>query len=385
MSESLSSFLNFSRWSAALLVLVNHARHLILVDLEDVKQQTLFVKALYFVTGLGHESVVIFFVISGFLVGGVSLDQWLKDGPALRSYAAARFSRIYTTLIPVLIGGFLLDQIGMHWVNASELYTDPAKYHTISLDNTLSGTINLPTLIGNLFMLQGILVNNLGTNSPLWSLSYEWWYYCLFAFGAAALIIKTGIRFALGAAAIVLSALLPAKILLWGVIWLLGIAGYAWIKQGKWRLHPVLGLFILAIAMVISRLSHNAHNVDHPEPMLIEFARDLGLGVAFILALAGVSRLKSEIPLARMHRRLADFSYTTYLVHFPILMFLVALGFQFLGIPFRVQPNGWGLLYLASLAAGIYACSFLISTVTEAHTRSVRRCLAHLLGANGVG
>jgi peptidoglycan/LPS O-acetylase OafA/YrhL len=273
----------------------------------------------------------------------------------------------------------------MHWVNASELYTDPAKYHTISLDNTLSGTINLPTLIGNLFMLQGILVNNLGTNSPLWSLSYEWWYYCLFAFGAAALIIKTGIRFALGAAAIVLSALLPAKILLWGVIWLLGIAGYAWIKQGKWRLHPVLGLFILAIAMVISRLSHNAHNVDHPEPMLIEFARDLGLGVAFILALAGVSRLKSEIPLARMHRRLADFSYTTYLVHFPILMFLVALGFQFLGIPFRVQPNGWGLLYLASLAAGIYACSFLISTVTEAHTRSVRRCLAHLLGANGVG
>jgi peptidoglycan/LPS O-acetylase OafA/YrhL len=75
LSETLSSFLNFSRWSAALLVLVNHARHLILVDLEEVKQQTLFVKALYFVTGLGHEAVVIFFVISGFLVGGVTLDR----------------------------------------------------------------------------------------------------------------------------------------------------------------------------------------------------------------------------------------------------------------------------------------------------------------------
>jgi peptidoglycan/LPS O-acetylase OafA/YrhL len=382
LSESLSSFLNFSRWSAALLVLVNHARHLILVDLEEVKQKTLFVKALYFVTGLGHEAVVIFFVISGYLVGGVTLDRWLKDGPALRSYAAARFSRIYTTLIPVLIGGFLLDQIGMHWVNAGELYTDPAKYHTISLDNTLSGTINVRTLIGNLFMLQGILVNNLGTNSPLWSLSYEWWYYCLFACGAAALIIETRIRFAFGAAAIVLSALLPMKILLWGVIWLLGIAGYAWVKHAKWRLHPGLGLFVLTIAMAISRLSHNAHNVENPEPMLIEFVRDLGLGFAFILALAGISRLKREMPLARMHRLLADFSYTTYLVHFPILMFLTALAFQFLGIAFRVQPSGWGLLYLACLAGGIYACSFLISTVTEAHTRSVRRWVAHRLGDN---
>jgi peptidoglycan/LPS O-acetylase OafA/YrhL len=272
----------------------------------------------------------------------------------------------------------------MHWANASELYTNPAKYHTISLDNTLSGTINLPTLLGNLFMLQGILVNNLGTNSPLWSLSYEWWYYCLFAFGAAAWIVKTRIRFAFGAAAIVLSALLPIKILLWGVIWLLGLAAYAWIKQGKWRLHPGLGLFIFAVAMVVSRLSHNAHNVENPEPMLIEFARDLGLGVAFILALASVSRLKSEMPLARMHRHLADFSYTTYLVHFPILMFLVATGFQFLGIPFRVQPSGSGLMYLAFAAAGIYACSFLISTVTEANTRSVRRWVAHLVGDDRV-
>jgi peptidoglycan/LPS O-acetylase OafA/YrhL len=118
--------------------------------------------------------------------------------------------------------------------------------------------------------------------------------------------------------------------------------------------------------------------------MLIEFARDLGLGVAFILALASVSRLKSEMPLARMHRHLADFSYTTYLVHFPILMFLVATGFQFLGIPFRVQPSGSGLMYLAFAAAGIYACSFLISTVTEANTRSVRRWVAHLVGDDRV-
>jgi peptidoglycan/LPS O-acetylase OafA/YrhL len=268
----------------------------------------------------------------------------------------------------------------MHWVNASELYTDPAKYHTISLDNTLSGTINLPTLLGNLFMLQGILVNNLGTNSPLWSLAYEWWYYCLFAFGAAALIIKTRIRFAFGAAAVVLAALLPAKILLWGLIWLLGIAAYAWIKHAKRRLHPALGVSVLTIAIAISRLSHNAHNVEHPEPMPVEFVRDLGLGFAFILGLASVSRLKRAMPLALLHRHLADFSYTTYLVHVPILIFLAALGFEFLGIPFRVQPSGSGLMDLACLSAGIYACSFLISRVTEANTRSVRRWIAHLLG-----
>jgi peptidoglycan/LPS O-acetylase OafA/YrhL len=43
------------------------------------------------------------------------------------------------------------------------------------------------TLVGNLAMLQdfsygkpGVWVNTFGGNSPLWSLSYEWWFYMLF-------------------------------------------------------------------------------------------------------------------------------------------------------------------------------------------------------------
>ena len=379
VNHTLSSFLNMSRWFAALLVLVSHTRHLILVDLNRVQHQTLLVKALYFFTGLGHEAVVIFFVISGFLVGGVSLDRWLKHGPAVVSYAAARISRIYTVLLPALSLGFILDLIGLNWVNASELYTNPGQFHTISLANTLSGTINLPTFFGNLFMLQGVVVDNLGSNGPLWSLSYEWWYYCLFALAGAAFTARTRVRYAYGVASVILAVLLPEKILLWGVIWLLGIAAYAWIKSDRWHPQPWVGLAIFCVAIVISRMSHNQNNVENRESLAIEFARDLGVAVAFVFAIASVNHLKRAIPLARMHLCLANFSYTLYLVHFPMLMFVVATGYQVFGVNFQVQPSSFSFVHFALVTIGIFASSFLLSRVTEANTAYVKHWVTRVL------
>src|SRR5260370_239799 len=85
MKENVSTFTDISRWIAALLVVANHARSLILVDFGEVQNKTVFSKTLYVATGLGHEAVVIFFVISGFLVGGLTLDRWKSRGPDIRS------------------------------------------------------------------------------------------------------------------------------------------------------------------------------------------------------------------------------------------------------------------------------------------------------------
>ena len=85
LTSNLSLFLNMSRWVGAFLVLIFHVRHIILVDFKEVEHRTLFDRGLYFVTGLGHEAVVIFFVISGFLVGGLTLDRWRTRGPDLRA------------------------------------------------------------------------------------------------------------------------------------------------------------------------------------------------------------------------------------------------------------------------------------------------------------
>src|SRR5438045_3272219 len=133
MSPNVSSFLNISRWTAAVAVLISHVRHLILVDLVGVTNKTLLCKVFYFMTGLGHEAVIVFFVISGFLVGGHTWERWRNESLRLRSFVSARISRIYTVLIPALIVGLAFDVIGLRWLNASELYTNAIKYHTISL------------------------------------------------------------------------------------------------------------------------------------------------------------------------------------------------------------------------------------------------------------
>ncbi|MBY0407301.1 MAG: hypothetical protein K2Q01_06375, partial [Rickettsiales bacterium] len=69
MNKSFSLFLDASRWVAALVVMISHVRHIVLVDYAEVEQKNVLVQALYFVTGLGHESVMIFFVIIPILAG----------------------------------------------------------------------------------------------------------------------------------------------------------------------------------------------------------------------------------------------------------------------------------------------------------------------------
>lgn len=82
------------RGGAALLVLISHARHF---EFEDYASQaaagplaTLF----YGATALGHQAVIVFFVLSGFLISGsvrrsVEARRWLW-----RDYLSRRLSRL---------------------------------------------------------------------------------------------------------------------------------------------------------------------------------------------------------------------------------------------------------------------------------------------------
>jgi peptidoglycan/LPS O-acetylase OafA/YrhL len=373
MTPNLSIVLNLSRWVAAWLVLLSHARHLVLVDLGGVQQATLLDKGLYFFTGLGHESVVIFFVISGFLVGGTTLHRWQQHGPNLRSYAIARFSRIYTVLIPALLAGLVLDMVGLRWFNASALYTDSIRYHTISLGSNTSAALDAHTFLGNVLMLQGIWTESFGSNNPLWSLAYEWWYYCIFALFAAAWT-GTGRWRALAAvagAAILVG--LPMPFLLWGTIWLLGLITYGWTMSRLWRPHPLLGALLLAIAVVWSRTSHNVNNLDHPESLLTGFTRDLLLGMAYAVALTSVTRMKSTVAFSRFHARMADVSYSTYLCHFPAMLLIVAVVYQELGTPFQLQPDMRGIAYLGCLVGVLLVYCAAFAWLTERHTAAVQR------------
>lgn len=95
--------LDFLRATSALLVLFAHSRDFYFLDTGVVAQPGLFLKLFYFMTELGHEAVVIFFVLSGFLIGGSLADSIQRGNFDLVRYLIARFVRIYIVYIPALV------------------------------------------------------------------------------------------------------------------------------------------------------------------------------------------------------------------------------------------------------------------------------------------
>ena len=372
-SHEFYSFLDASRWIAALFVVISHVRHLILVDYSKAEQPSLLFKGIYFCSGLGHEAVVIFFVISGFLVGGSTLEKWKREGSKPLDYATARVARIYTVFAPALLVCAFLDMAGAKWLDGAQLYSQPARYHTISLFAPITEQLDLSTLLGNLAMLQTIAVPVSGSNGPLWSLAYEWWYYCVFFLAALIIVeptMKRGIICITGIA--LLGWLLPVNWLLMGVLWLMGVVIY-FISIGRsTRIHPLIGASIFLAALTWSRLSHNADNVDHPETIFISFGRDCLVAAGFSVFIRSMVRTQMKWRYARVHRALADFSYSTYLVHFPMLVFVVALANQEFDVDFLRQPGYRSLAYMIAVTVFLYAFSYAFSLISERHTNGTR-------------
>lgn len=375
MTPTTSNLLNISRWLAAFFVVIFHVRTLLMVDWRSASEKNVIYKGVYFFCGLGHEAVVVFFVISGFLVGGVTLDRWANKGPDLASYISARVSRIYVVLFPAILLTLLLDVIGLHYLNDSGVYTQSAHYNIGSLPDNVAAQITATNFFGCLLMLQETATGVFGSNGPLWSLAYEWWYYTLFILVAVAYYFSGAKRLIALCAAGVLAFLLQSKLLLWGVIWGLGLVAYFWQRKHWPRPHWALGLSVFLVVLMLSRLSHNVDNITHHEPLYYEFGRDLCLGLAYALFLVAITGLKMKIPFAVLHHRLAEFSYSTYLAHFPIMLFFVAGSQTLLGISFQRQPNMGTLVYFAVIVMAIYLVCYVFSLLSERYTGAARRKL----------
>lgn len=335
-------------------------------------------KGFYFLTGLGHEAVVVFFVISGFLVGGLSLQRAVLKRFDMASFFINRFARIYTVLFPALIFGALLDYMGYTFLNNSQIYTDSAQYKTDSLNFVIANSLSFATFVGNLFMLQGSTVPSFGSNSPLWSLAYEWWYYCVFAFAATLYFSDSRwVRIFCISAILMLFALLSHPILLWAAVWALGVLAWLYWKSSLPKPHPLVSLAIFLGALVLSRRSHSSENVD-TDGNHANIGRDLMLGFGYCLLLASMLTAKMEPRFASLNRTLANFSYSLYLSHFPALIFIVACLYPVFGRAILQQPSFQTFGYAAAISTALILCAFGFYSLTEAHTDRLRRWLENL-------
>ncbi len=213
MSRAFSLYLDAIRFLAALLVLFYHANWI-------YRPGILF-------TSLGHEAVVIFFVLSGFVIAYVA-DTREQD---FRGFMVARGARIYSVAIPAIILTAVLDAAGFH-IDES-VY--PEGYR--AWDWPLIRVITSSFFLNEIWTL-GI---QLFTNVPYWSLNYEVWYYVLFGI----LFFAEGRR--RWPVFLILCLILGPKIVLLMPVWWMGV----WIYRSHYlaRIPVPLAWLCFAISL----------------------------------------------------------------------------------------------------------------------------------------
>jgi len=371
MNPALSQFLNMARWMAAWVVLISHVRHLLLVDYALVSSPSPLVKAFYIMSGFGHEAVMMFFVISGYLVGGISLARWQREGLDVRAYFCHRVSRIYTVLLPALLVGWGLDLLASHYFNASGLYTEGGRFAIASVKSQIASNLDVITFLGNLLMLDEGYVSALGTNGVVWSLAYEWWYYCVFVAAAGVWFgrgMTRGVSFAL---LLCMLVWLPPYLLLMGLLWLLGVAVFFY-GRAELSLPSIwfaAGVFLAVLGCVRMGVFSEA------------FVSDAFVAAGFALLLCA-SHGATYVRFFMLHEVLASFSYSLYLVHVPLLFALAALLHDRFGVSFQRQPDMFGLGYCVVMFVVCVVFAWGFSNFTERHTSRVRRWLSSVFCAS---
>jgi peptidoglycan/LPS O-acetylase OafA/YrhL len=93
-------YLDLARGLAALLVAMGHLRGFVFVDFPTLEHPGLVWSVFYFATGFGHQAVMAFFVLSGFLVGGTVVSRTEAGQWSWSDYAITRMTRLWIVLLP---------------------------------------------------------------------------------------------------------------------------------------------------------------------------------------------------------------------------------------------------------------------------------------------
>lgn len=348
-------WLDLIRFLAAFLVLSGHFRGAFFVEygLLPLEQQGVLTSFFYLVTRLGHEAVLIFFVMSGFLVGGRVIER-LRDGTFdLKSYTIDRFVRIFLPLFSALL---LL--IPTNWI--------------------LGIKMDWLAWFGNLFSLQGICCPSV--IDTLWSLSYEVWFYILA--GCLTLFFKkhlNGMIVPFTFLIICLSVFTKLNSV-YLFIWLMGTIAYLIIppKRNKLLLWgSLLAMCVLVAALQATRGSRSFSAggwysyLPNREILELLFSFTFCMFLLQVILIRPTNSCMESIN--NWGTKLARFSYTLYLVHMLILRLLENCGMPKSDV-INLTSIGY---YILELAIGMMS-AYLIYWFFEKRTAAVKLWLYNI-------
>lgn len=265
-----------------------------------------------FVFRFGAEGVMVFFLLSGFVIFANEKDRAADLG----GYALRRFRRIY----PCLVIAMAVSAV------------------VAGFNGTFQQDFHISEFIGTLLALQdissikpGVIVDPFMGNAPLWSLSYEILFYLFFPFVLMAWkrrpLATTHAIGAISVASYVLFSLYPNHLSLvvsYYLIWWTGaMAAHAYLEGHRsiTALKAVLTwlCILIGVAAVVA-FAEGYHGVGlHPFFELRHFSVSLVFVIVFFGPVGNLAaRLASRIsaPAAA----LASISYGLYVFHLPLVV-----------------------------------------------------------------
>jgi len=311
LQPNLSVYLDLLRYFAALMVYLFHAGHFARYKLP-------------FFGTYGGLGVAVFFVLSGFVIAFSSTGK-RRD---IVDYFIARFARLWSVALPAILLTLVLDTLGQ-WL-ALSAYAPMQPYPAYKWV-AASGITAL--FLNEIWFLDIWL----GTNGPFWSLSYEFWYYAIFA----TLIYFRGWQ-RLAMAGLVIGFAGPGIIIAFPV-WLLGVGLFHLLRKHAAAGRTLLGLGALLVSVASLTLYvmmggskiFTALPIVYPlvdlKPWGINFwPQSYVVGLLIALNIYGFARMQQVFrnpseKVVRLVRTTAETSFGLYLFHYPLMYFCKAI------------------------------------------------------------
>jgi peptidoglycan/LPS O-acetylase OafA/YrhL len=340
--------LDLLRAWAAITVFLGHVRGSSFVEFGALpvsdQRFSYFAKVFFGLTRLGHEAVMVFFVLSGFLVGGQIIRHLQEDRFRLGTYVIDRSTRIFLPLIPaviltVVINWFVLG-LRPNWFQAAS----------------------------SAMALNGIFADTLPGNAPLWTQSYEIWFYIL---GGAIAVLVCQKRLQPVAFLVVLCALFAFSILSAHYLMFWGVGAFSLLLVDHKRRHSfaLVGIGFAVAGCVCYELASQSKSFASIVLLPVQVSEALICGgISLAIPYCCDSMTNRALRLFRKPAAyLSGLSYSLYLFHYPLN---TALDSVFPKAT-ELSPSSIGLFMLR--AAVLWLLVSFFYRAFESNTASLRQ------------
>ena len=316
-----------------------------------VAQRNLASEVFFGLGRLGGEAVLVFFALSGFLVGGGVITRVRAKTFDLTRYAIERATRILIPLVPACLLTAIVTMLIMH--------------------RPLNGL----DLLGNMVGLNEVLVPTLTYDKPLWSLAFEIWFYVM-AGAIAAWITRGGILPLVATAAVAglfMGVLGPECLIFWSF----GSLASLTFDSTKKVWLAAFGLAVMITGVVSFQLGNGSKLFATVAVVPLTLAQGM-VAMGFSLMLPWLCKPNTDAALGfirRPARMLSAISYSLYLTHAPVNASLSLLLPKFYTIDASSFVAFTARMTICTLVATAFYFAF------ERQTGAVRRAVSGRLTA----